>query len=127
LLVEVGSEQPTTAVFEHRIHADQVAPLKMIEDCLVAHGDECLVRALPAFHVGLLAHAAHPLVRADWSIAMTAGSWVLPVPRVDVVTAAEQPPEQCDLLGGRDRAVTGSIDGVPLPGEPSSARRRNRE
>src|SRR5262245_25873634 len=88
-LVEVGSEQPTTLVFEHRIHADHVATLQMIEDRLVAHREEGLIRALPALHSRLLTYAAHPLVPAGGSIATTAGAGVLPVPRVDVGTTTE--------------------------------------
>ena len=57
LLVEVDGEQPAAAVFEHRIDADHVAPLEMIEDRLVTHRDEGLVRTVPALDARLLAHA----------------------------------------------------------------------
>src|SRR5437867_10057134 len=48
LRVEVGRQEPAPVVLEERIDPDHVATLEVIEEYLVAHRDERMIRALAA-------------------------------------------------------------------------------
>ena len=101
LLVEVGRQEPACVVLEERIDPDHVTTLEMVEDHLIAHGDERLIRALAALDARLLADAAHPLVRAGGRVALSIRAGVDPQLGEDVVAPAEEAAEQGDLLPGR--------------------------
>src|SRR5437899_1790797 len=69
LLVEVGCQEPARVVLEEWIEPDHVTALEVIEDDLVAHRDEGLIRALAAPDARLIADAAHPLVGTGGRVA----------------------------------------------------------
>jgi hypothetical protein len=79
-----------------------MSTLQVIEDRLVRDLRKRLVRALAAFHLRLLAHAAHPFVRARRSVSLLARTRVLPELGIDVVASSKQGAEQRHLLARRD-------------------------
>ena len=99
-LVEVGGQEPAGLVREEWVDADDMAPLKVIENDLIRHGDKRLVGTLPTLDPRLLADAAHPLVPARGSVPFATSGGVGPEPRVDIVSAPKELTEQRHLLGG---------------------------
>ena len=95
--VEVGRQESAGLVLEHRVDADDVAAVEVVQDDLVPHRKEFLVRALPTLHALLVAEGPVPLVRAGGGVALLPLGGVLPVPRVDVLAAAEEFPEDPKL------------------------------
>jgi hypothetical protein len=70
----------------------------VIEDDLVFHRDERLVRALAALDARFLADTAHPFVEAGGRITLASLPVVYPQARENVLAATKQPSEQSDLL-----------------------------
>jgi hypothetical protein len=99
-LVEVGSDEPACLIREQRVSGDDVPPLEVIEDDLIRHRAERLVRTLPALDTGLLADAPYPFIRACRRVPLSAGRRVGPELRVQVVAAPEELAEQGHLFGG---------------------------
>ncbi len=103
-LVEVGRQKPAGLVLEQRIDADDVSPLKVIEDHLIAHGNEGLVRAVATPAAGLQrAQPWFPLVRACGRVPWFTRLLAHEPGGEDVDPSAEQVAEQAHLLGRRVR------------------------
>ncbi len=97
--VEVRGEEPASFIAQHRVHTDDGAPLQVVEHRLLVDRDEGLMCAFTATHARLLADSLDPLVSARGSVAAPLGSRVGPKLWEDVVSAAKQTPEECDLRG----------------------------
>ena len=79
----------------------------MLFDDVVGDRDEGLMRAFPAFNLGLAAYPLNPLVGARGRIAGLGGLPVFPPDREYVSTACEQTPKQRDLFrGGKPRIAS---------------------
>ena len=102
LLVKIGGQKPTGLVAKQRINtrheiaaraACALAAAQMLLDDVVADGDEGLMRAFPAFDLGLAANPLNPLLGARGRIAGLGGLPVFPPDREYVSTAREQAPK----------------------------------
>ena len=98
LLVEIGGQKPAGLVRKQRINArDEVAArgacalaaAQMLFDDVVGDRDEGLMRAFPAFDLGLTAYPPDPLVGARGRIAGLGGLSVFPPDREYVSAACE--------------------------------------
>ena len=103
-LVEVDGQEAARLVLEaagrrprRRAGPSASRPRQMPADDLVGHRQEPTMRALGALDAGLLADAAHPLVRARGRIAGLAGLAALEATRIHVLAPAEERTEQRDL------------------------------
>jgi len=104
-LVEVHGKQPTGLVFEERIDTNDMSALEMIEKHLWGDRDEGLMGTVPALDSRLLADPRNPLVRTDRGVAARLLSGIVPMPREDVGSAAEQSAKELDFLGTRPRSM----------------------
>jgi hypothetical protein len=125
LLVEIGGKKPTGLVRKQRINArdeviargaQAVAAAQVLFDYVVGDRDEGLMRALPAFDLGLTAYSPDPLVGARGRIAGLGGLPVFPSDREYVRATCEQAPKQRHLVGagGRRRDSRCISDGYRL-------------
>jgi hypothetical protein len=125
-LVEVGRDEPACVIREQRIGADDVPLLEVIEDHLIRHREERLVRTLPTLDTGLLPDAPYLFVRACRRVPLSAGRGVGPELRVQVIAAPEELAEQGHLFGGRPW-VGLSREATAAHGRPPAPRRRPTE
>ncbi len=106
LLVEVGGKEPGGLVFQHRVDADDVAAVEVVEDDLVGDRQELAAHAFPALDplaVAQGADAERPEVAADGRIALPAPVRLLPVLGVDIHAPAEQLAEEPKLVDAHGR------------------------
>src|SRR6516162_3444078 len=85
ILVEVRGKEPACLILQQWIYpCDKVtrvgfAATQMFFDDVTGGWDECLMRALSAFHLRLAANPLCPFVRACWGISGTAGPPAFPI------------------------------------------------
>ena len=95
LLVEIGGKKPAGLVRQQRINAGdkiagaRIAAAQMLFDDVVRRRDEGLMRAFPAFDLGLAANPLDPFIGAGGRIAGAPGLSVFPANRKDIGTAGE--------------------------------------
>src|SRR6185437_8887345 len=98
LLVKIGGRKPAGLVRKQRINtrheiatraACALAAAQMLLDDVVGDRDEGLMRAFPAFDLGLAAYPLNPLVGARGRIAGLGGLPVFPLDREYVSAACE--------------------------------------
>ena len=100
-LVEIGRQEPTGLIGQHRVHADDVPALQVMADHLVCHGQQVTVRALTALHPPLVAQACDPFVGAGGCVSLAAGLLALPQLGVDVLPPTEEASEKRNLVARR--------------------------
>ena len=97
-LIEVDRQEPARLIFEERIDADHMPPLKVVEDNLIVDGNECLIRALAALDFRQLADTPYELVRACGRVPTLAGLLADEPGGENVLAAPEELSEQPDLF-----------------------------
>jgi hypothetical protein len=105
-LVEVHRDKPAGVVLQEWIHPGDDGAGEMLRHDLVIDGQKGLVWTVTALHPRLLADPRFPLVGAGWDVAALALA-ILPTKRIDVLPAAKEVSEQCDLRRGRRVLVHG--------------------
>jgi hypothetical protein len=100
LLVEIGDQEPASLIGHERVHASdervgsfwigRIPPLKMASNDVIAHRDECLVRAFHALDPRLFADTADPSICARGRIAGFPGLGILPPMREDFFAAPKE-------------------------------------
>ncbi len=102
-LVEIGRQEETCLVAQHRIDAhDEVPPgailaRKMPTNCFIGDGKEASLRAIGALDLGLLADARRPLVGASGLITAFSALAALEPAGINVLPTAEKRAEQGNL------------------------------
>jgi hypothetical protein len=109
LLVKIGDQEPASLIGHERVHASnervgsfwigRIPSLKVASNDVIAHRDECLVRAFHALDPGLFADTADPFICARGRIARFSGLGILPPTREDIFAAPKARAKQCDLVG----------------------------
>ncbi len=97
---EIDGKQPATVIPKQRIDPDDLAALKVGEQLTIVERDERRVGELAAAHLGLVADAALPLVRAPWRVARSMAAIALPADREHVVATAERIAKEPELGSG---------------------------
>ena len=98
LLIEIHRQQMTSVVLQQGVEAKRVFAGQMAVDRFIRYGQQLPVAAIAAGHTWLLADPRLPFIRAGRRIARSPAGPALPAQGVDVVTTAEQTPEQGHLL-----------------------------
>lgn len=107
LIIEIGSEKPTSFIFEQRINTRNkiaradIAAAKVLLENVRSNRDKRLMLAFTAFHLWLAAYFLDPFVRACGRLAGAASFLVLPANRVNIRSPREETAEQSDLLSRR--------------------------
>jgi len=76
--VKINREEPTTFVVKHRVDAEGMPTLQVVQHGLIVYRDECLVRTFSAFYLGLAANIGRPFVEASWGISFSPLVWIYP-------------------------------------------------
>ena len=104
LFVEIRGQEETRFVEKHGVHACHelaiisVHATQMLANHFIGDGQESAVGAAGALDVALIAEPTNPFVCARRAVASLAALSALKAPRVDIIPATEEGPEQCDLL-----------------------------
>lgn len=104
LLIEIRGKKVAGFIKKHRVHArDEITTIlvsagEMQGDDLIGHGEELTARALDTLDFTFVAEPSNPFVGARGAVAGLAALPALKPLRVDIIPAAKQRPEQCDLL-----------------------------
>lgn len=94
--IDAGDERAAASVRSHAIRA-----AKMAFDHVWRHGDELLVRTVPALHLRLAADAAHPFVGTRRRMARSASFGVVSTHWKDIGPSAKETTEEGDLICAR--------------------------
>ena len=111
-VVEVQRQQIAGLVRQHRVQADDIAPLRVppgqvTVDCCVVQRAQHAVGTFGARHTSFLTQAGLPFVGADRAVATFLRLFAVPAQGVNIGAAAKQGTKETDLFGGR----TGADDG----------------
>ena len=108
-VVEVQRQQIAGLVRQHRVQADDVAPLRVppgqvtVDGCVVQRAQHA-VRTFGAGNAPFFAQAGPPFIRANGTVTALLCLFAVPAQGVNIGAAAKQGTKETDLFGGRTGA-----------------------
>ena len=106
-LVEISSQEPAGIVLSKSVDpgdergAVSAYATQVLLNDVSPHRNEVLMRANHALNPWLVADSGLPFISASRRMAAASGRSVFPAARENILPAAEQSPEERDLLSGR--------------------------